>query len=148
MPIRQLNPRELYDPAAFGMSQGVVDSDSGLVFVSGQVAWDTEGRVAGYGYGEQTAIALDHLSVVLTSAGCSAADVLSVRVYVRGEVADHLHECGPALASFFGATRPALTGIGVASLVTPDTLIEIEAVARVPRRGDNSGDRDLPAAAS
>lgn len=132
MTIRQLNPSELYDPAAFGMSQGVVDQRSGFVFISGQVAWDVTGRVTGQGVGEQTTLALGNLSVVLAAAGCTVADVLSVRVYVRGELADHLPACVPALAAFFGATRPALTGIGVASLATPDTLIEIEAVARVP----------------
>jgi len=135
MTIQRLNPRELFDPEAFGMSQGAIDPPSGLVFVSGQVAWDVNGQVRGQGYGEQTTIALANLSVVLAAAGCSAADVLSVRVYVRGEIADHLPECGPALAAFFGPTRPALTGIGVASLATRDTLIEIEAVARVPSPG-------------
>jgi 2-iminobutanoate/2-iminopropanoate deaminase len=132
MTVRQLNPKELYDPAAFGMSQGVVDPRSGLVFISGQVAWDVNSRVIGDGVAEQTAVALKNLSVVLASAGCTAADVVSVRVYVRGELADHLPACVPALASYFGAARPALTGIGVASLATPDTLVEIEVIARAP----------------
>lgn len=131
--IRQLNPSELYDPATSGMSQGVVDERSGFVFISGQVAWDVDARVRGDGVAEQTPLALANLSKVLASAGCTVADVLSVRVYVRGEVSDHLPACMPALVSFFGATRPALTGIGVSSLATPDTLIEIEAVARLPR---------------
>ncbi len=133
MPVQLLNPPQLFDPVVFGASQGVVDPVSGFVFISGQVAWDAQGQVRGQGYGEQTAVALENLAVVLAAAGCTAADVLMVRVYVRGEVAEHLPACGPALGAFFGATRPALTGIGVASLATPDTLIEIEAVARVPR---------------
>lgn len=132
MAIRQLNPVELYDGAAYGMSQGVADERSGLVFVSGQVAWDVEGRIRGQGYAEQTTLALENLSRVLAAAGCTVADVLSVRVFLRGEVEDHLHECGPALAAFFGSTRPALTGVGVASLASRDTLIEIEAIARIP----------------
>lgn len=132
MAIRQLNPSELYDGAAYGMSQGVVEQPSGLVFVSGQVAWDVQGRVHGQGYAEQTTIALENLALVLASAGCSVADVLSVRVYLRGEVEEHLHECGPALATFFGSSRPALTGIGVASLASRDTLVEVEAIARIP----------------
>ena len=132
MMIRQLNPRDLYDPAAFGMSQATVDERSGFVFVSGQVAWDVDGRVAGQGYAEQTARALQNLSTVLEAAGCRVTDVVSVRVYLRGEVAEHLPECGPILAESFGPARPALTGIGVASLATRDTLVEIEAIARMP----------------
>jgi 2-iminobutanoate/2-iminopropanoate deaminase len=133
MTIRQLNPHDLYDPAAFGMSQATVDERSGFVFVSGQVAWDVNGQVNGQGYAEQTVRALQNLSKALDAAGCSVRDVLSVRVYLRGEVADHLPECGPLLAEFFGPARPALTGIGVASLATRDTLVEIEAIARTPR---------------
>lgn len=132
MTIRRLNPQGLYDPAAYGMSQANVDERSGLVFVSGQVAWDVSGRVQGQSYREQTAFALQNLSTALAAAGCGVTDVLSVRVYLRGEVAEHLPECGPALAEFFGPARPALTGVGVASLATRDTLIEIEAIARLP----------------
>jgi 2-iminobutanoate/2-iminopropanoate deaminase len=132
MMTRQLNPSGVYDPAAFGMSQGVVDERGGLVYISGQVAWDVDGKVRGEGVAEQTAHALENLSAVLAAAGCTVADVLSVRVYVRGEIAEHLPACVPALASYFGGTRPALTGLGVASLATPDTLVEIEAVARLP----------------
>lgn len=44
-----------------------------------------------------------------------------------------LEACVPALASYFGPARPALTG--VASLATRDTLVEIDArVATSPRR--------------
>ncbi len=132
MTIRQLNPRELYDGAPFGISQGVVDERSGHVFVSGQVAWDVNGHVNGQTHGEQTTLALKNLAAVLASAGCTVADILSVRVYMRGEIADHLEECLPVLTSMFGTTRPALTAVGVASLATRDTLVEIEAVARIP----------------
>jgi enamine deaminase RidA (YjgF/YER057c/UK114 family) len=39
----------------------------------------------------------------------------------------------PIIASTLGTSRPALTGIGVASLASPETLIEIEAVAKIAR---------------
>jgi len=40
----------------------------------------------------------------------------------------------PVLARHFGSVRPALTGIGVASLAARDTLIEIEALAKLARQ--------------
>lgn len=40
MSKRLINPEELYDGAAFGMSQATVEAEMGLVFVSGQVAWN------------------------------------------------------------------------------------------------------------
>ena len=38
MLTKLLNPPDVYDASPFGMSQGVVDLGSGLVFVSGQVS--------------------------------------------------------------------------------------------------------------
>ena len=57
--------------------------------------------------------------------------MLALRLYVRGEVSEHLEALAPIFAARLGAHRPSLTGIGVASLAARDLLIEIEAVARV-----------------
>ena len=37
----------------------------------------------------------------------------------------------PILSGFLGESRPSITGIGVASLASPSTLVEVEAVASV-----------------
>lgn len=128
--IQRINPPSLYDASRFGMSQASIDP-SGLVFLSGQVAWDTEANVVGTTYAEQARKALDNLELALEAAGSDMKHVIHIRLYVRGEVADHLEEVAPVLAERWGAARPAVTGIGVASLATKDTLLEIEAVARV-----------------
>jgi 2-iminobutanoate/2-iminopropanoate deaminase len=128
--IQRINPSSLYDGSSVGMSQGSVDP-SGLVFLSGQVAWDEQARVVGSTYAEQARKALANLELALDAAGSDLRHLLHVRIYVRGELAEHLAEIVPILAERLGASRPALTGIGVASLATPDTLLEIEAVARV-----------------
>lgn len=131
MSIAQINPATLYDGSPFGMSQATVDSGSGLVFVSGQVDWGTDYQVRHGGMAEQAESALQNLLTVLDAAGSSAANVLQLRVYVRGELGDYMEILEPMMSKYFGASRPALTGIGVASLASPETLIEIEALARV-----------------
>ncbi|MEO0854165.1 MAG: RidA family protein [Cyanobacteria bacterium J06648_11] len=128
--IQRINPSSLYDGSPLGMSQGSVDP-SGLVFLSGQVAWDANAQVVGSSYADQARKAFDNLDIALEAAGTNMNHVLHVRIYVRGEIAEHLEELAPILAERLGASRPALTGIGVASLATPDTLLEIEAIARV-----------------
>lgn len=128
--IQRINPPSLYDGSAVGMSQGSVDP-SGLVFLSGQVAWDEQSRVVGSTYAEQTRKALSNLELALEAAGSDLQHLLHVRIFVRGELAEHIAEIVPVLHERIGAIRPALTGIGVASLATPDTLVEIEVVARV-----------------
>ena len=132
MNMKCINPAALDDGAPVGMSQARVDTKSGLVFVSGQVDWDTESRVRHAGVAAQAEGAIDNLKTVLQATGATLQDILQLRVYVRGELADHMAAIAPVFAKHFGASRPALTGIGVASLASPDTLIEIEAVARVP----------------
>ncbi len=134
MSTKLINPAGLYDGAPVGMSQAKVDLDSGMIFVSGQVDWDRESRVRHSTLEGQAEGAIQHLVTVLNDANSSLEDVLQLRVYVRGELADGMAQLVPVLARHFGAVRPALTGIGVASLASRDTLIEIEAVAKVPRR--------------
>ena len=131
MAKKLVNPNQLYDGTAVGLSQAVVDTDSGLVFVSGQVDWNlhheiTETTVAG-----QLKNALKNLRIALQESGSSVDNLLHVRVYLRGELEEHMGTVAPMVAEFLGASRPAVTGIGVASLVAKAILVEVEAVARV-----------------
>ena len=131
MSKKLINPKELYDGAAFGMSQATVETDLGLVFVSGQVDWNhqhetTENSVAG-----QMRKVLDNLKIALTAAGSSVEQLLQVRVYIRGELGEHMETVAPILSGFLGESRPSVTGIGVASLASPSTLVEVEAIASV-----------------
>lgn len=133
MTIEHINPPELYDGAPHGLSHASVDLESGLVFVSGQVDWDRDYRVRHATLAQQTEGAARNLALVLQAAGSSVERILQLRVYVRGEIGAHLETVAPILVRALGVTRPALTGIGVASLASPDTLVEIEAVAKLVR---------------
>ncbi|WP_277932964.1 hypothetical protein [Nostoc sp. FACHB-892] len=42
-----------------------------------------------------------------------------------------MNTIAPIFSEFVGESHPAVTGIGVASLASPETLVEIEAVASV-----------------
>ena len=126
---KRINPEELFDGSAFGMSQAMVETGSGLVFLSGQVDWNhqyqtTESTVEG-----QTRRALENLKIALEASGSSIEGLLRVRIYIRGEFGEHMERVAPILAGFLGDSRPAMTGIGVASLASPETLVEIEAIA-------------------
>lgn len=131
MSTKLVNPAGFYDGAPVGMSQAKVDLESRLVFVSGQVDWDRDSRVRHATLKGQAEGAIEHLVTVLEEAGSSVENVLQLRVYVRGELADGMSQLVPVLAGHFGSVRPALTGIGVASLASRDTLIEIEALAKL-----------------
>jgi enamine deaminase RidA (YjgF/YER057c/UK114 family) len=131
MAKKLVNPEQLYNGTPFGMSQAVLETESSLVFVSGQVDWDHEYQVSHNSVPDQFKAALENLRTVLAAAGSSVESLLHVRIYVRGELEDHMESLAPILAGFLGNSRPAVTGIGVASLASKATLVEVEAVARV-----------------
>ncbi|MFZ6731815.1 RidA family protein [Undibacterium sp. Ji42W] len=133
MTIKKITPATLYDGAPFGMSQATIDTDSGLALISGQVAWNSSYQVKHKDIAAQAEGAIKNLLTVLETANSSVANILQLRIYiyVRGELADHMEKVVPVLLDNLGTSRPALTGIGVASLATVDTLIEIEAVAKL-----------------
>ena len=130
MKKKLVNPETLYDGAGVGMSQAVVDLGSGLVFISGQVDWNHQHQVSSDSVSDQLARALEKLKIALHASGASVETLLQVRVYVRGELEEHMESIVPILASFLGNSRPAVTGIGVASLASKATLVEVEAIAR------------------
>ncbi len=129
MSIVIVNPETLYDATPNGMSQASVSTNHGLVFVSGQVDWATDYSVSSQGMSGQARAAFENLKLALDAAGSALDNVLQIRLYVRGEVSDYMEDLGPILVEYLGKTKPALTGIGISSLASPDLLIEIEAIA-------------------
>lgn len=131
--IQYVNPESLYDGSAFSLSQGTIDTELGLVFVSGQVDWSKDFSVNNTGIEAQTASAMKNLKAVLENANSSIHHLLKIRIFVRGELHEHMDKVVPEIVKHLEGARPALTGVGVYSLASPDTLIEIEAVAKLAR---------------
>jgi reactive intermediate/imine deaminase len=106
---------------------------SGLIFVSGQVAFDQQGSVVGIGdVGEQARQAFRNLGAVLEAAGSSFADVVKLTYFVRDIEA--IGAVRAARDEFIDtANPPASTLVEVSRLFVPELLIEIEAVAVAPQ---------------
>jgi enamine deaminase RidA (YjgF/YER057c/UK114 family) len=124
-----VNPPQLYDGKPHGMSHAVLDTASATVYISGQVDWDVNHQVSSHTVEGQLKNVLNNLTIVLDAAGSSVENLLSVRIYVRGELGEMMETIAPIIAQFLAESRPAITGIGVASLASPETLVEIEATA-------------------
>jgi 2-iminobutanoate/2-iminopropanoate deaminase len=101
-----------------------------LVFASGQVSRNREGRVVGAGDVEaQTARTLENLQAVLAEAGCTLADVAKLTTYITE--ARYRDRVGDVRRRYCGDTLPASTMVQVSQLASPEMLIEIDAVALV-----------------
>jgi enamine deaminase RidA (YjgF/YER057c/UK114 family) len=75
----------------------------------------------------QARVAFSVLVTALESAGFSAAEVVRTRMYVTDT--SRWEEVGRAHGEVFGDVRPATAMIGVAALLHPDMLVEVEADA-------------------
>jgi enamine deaminase RidA (YjgF/YER057c/UK114 family) len=128
--IRRLNPPELGSPP--GYSQIVEVSAGRILFIAGQAALDRHGAVVGKDdFAAQAEQVFENLGVALRAAGCSAAHLVKLTVFLRDM--NNLQTYREARNRFFATVTPpaapAVTLIEVSRLYGPDFLIEIEAVA-------------------
>lgn len=107
-------------------------SEADLIFASGQVAQDAKGNTVGKGdIVLQTEQVLKNLQNVLAASGASLADVVKVTVFLRNM--EHRGDVAEVRKRFFKDNLPASSLVEVSKLAHQDWLIEIEAVAVVPR---------------
>jgi len=103
-----------------------------LLFVSGIVAVDSEGRlVGGDDVVAQTRQVFENMHSVLATAGCGFEDVVKVTIFLT-DVEDR-PLINPVRQEVFGPTRPASTLVEVPRLAVPGAKVEVEAVALIPR---------------
>jgi 2-iminobutanoate/2-iminopropanoate deaminase len=101
-----------------------------LVFVSGQTGRHPATGEVGRDIREQTRNTLERIKAVLTAAGTSLDNVLSAMVHLTRR--DDLAAYNEEYAKYFPTDKPARTTVTVASLNSPDLLIEITVVACIP----------------
>lgn len=129
--IEKLNPSGLPDAGPLGYSQVVTAAPGRMVFVSGQVAASDDRSPVPPELADQLPIVLRNLVRALEAAGATPSDVVSLRIFVVDlDPAQIAALMGP-VADLFGGQAPALTGIGVSALASPEFKLEIEAVAIV-----------------
>jgi 2-iminobutanoate/2-iminopropanoate deaminase len=102
------------------------------VFLTGQVAWDLEGKVVGRGDIEvQAEQVWANIHAVLAEIGAGADDIVKITTYATD--ARFMAAIGAAkLRQFDPESLPASTFLVVAALADPDLLVEIEAVVMLP----------------
>lgn len=103
----------------------------GLLYVSGIVAVDGDGRlVGGDDVVAQTRRVFENMRAVLAAAGCGFEDVVKVTIFLTD--ADDRPLINPVRQEVFGATRPASTLVEVPRLAIDGAKVEIECVALIP----------------
>jgi enamine deaminase RidA (YjgF/YER057c/UK114 family) len=123
---------------AVGYSRAVAAGH--FIFVSGCTSI-ADGKIVHEGdVAKQTEQALLNVNSALEQLGASLADVVQTRVYVTD--ISCWKEVGQAHRLAFELAPPATTMVGVAALIDPRLLVEVEAVAH--REGGLDADEEEP----
>ncbi|HWI03660.1 MAG TPA: RidA family protein [Acidimicrobiales bacterium] len=126
--IRRLPSGAPWEPV-IGYSRTVVAGP--LIFVAGTTG-TVDGRVVGVGDAyTQTVQAFRNVEAGLAAAGAGLADVVQTQLFVTD--ISRWEEFGRAHRELFGAIRPVTAMVGIAALIDPDMLIEVQAIAYKPR---------------
>lgn len=122
-----IQPKTVHDSVAYSYSHAVRMGD--LIFVSGQVGRDREGRLVGPDIRAQTEQAFKNLQAILEAAGSGLHKVGKVTVFTtKLEHRPIIHEVRSRVFKEVGHL-PASTLAVISSLALPEWLVEIEAVA-------------------
>jgi 2-iminobutanoate/2-iminopropanoate deaminase len=101
-----------------------------LLYISGQVARDTNGNVVGTGdMRAQAREVFQNLRQVLQAAGGDLKDLMKITTYITN--IEHFPALAEVRSEVFQGELPASTLIVVKSLFHPDFLIEVEGIAAI-----------------
>ena len=129
--VRFLNPASM--PPSFGYTQVVEVTGSKMVYLAGQIAFDLAGNVVGAGdLRAQTQQVFENLKAGLAAAGATFEHVVKLQLFllditqiqiVRDVRDRYINTQFP----------PASTAVEVRRLFRDELLIEIDAIAALPR---------------
>ena len=125
------NPPELWQP--FGpFSLVAVQGEGRIVHLKGQVALDHDGKIVGVGdMRAQIRQVLENIRSVLAALGGEMRDILSLTQYTAD--IDTFLAAGDVRAAVFQPPYPVTTTVEVSRLYDPALLVEIAAIAEIPR---------------
>lgn len=128
----RVNPPELSPPTGF--SHAVVATGTRLVFLAGQTALDTDGKIEGATLPAQFEKALRNLLTALRAAGGTPAHLARVTVYATDieEYRAHAPELGGIWRRLAGRDYPAMAVVEVVRLWDKQAMVKLDGFAVLP----------------
>lgn len=126
-----MNPSAIHAPIGAYSHTASVPAGTQLVFISGQVGMRPDGSVPA-ALGEQAEVVFSNLGACLAAHGLGMDAVVKLTSYlVSGQDVQAMRE---VRLRHFGEHRPTSTAFFVPALISPEYLLEVEAVAVKPDR--------------
>jgi enamine deaminase RidA (YjgF/YER057c/UK114 family) len=131
-PHQFLHPRTWKQPKGF--ANGIV-AEGRLVFLAGQVGWNSEQVFESDDFVAQTCQALANIVALVAEAGGGPEHVVRLTWFVldKKDYLSRLRELGDAYRAVMGKHFPAMSLVQVGALVEDKAKVEIEATAVVPK---------------
>ena len=128
---RTITPSILPKPR--GYSHGVSTTGT-VLYVAGQVAHDTTGRMVSSEFAAQFAQCIDNVLTVVRTAGGGSENVVKLVAYVTdiGKYRECTRDLREVWKARFGNYYPAMTLVAVSALIEPSALVELEGIAQLP----------------
>lgn len=129
----QITTDKLRQPNGNFSQATTIEAKGKLVFVSGMTARKPDGTIAGIGdVTAQTIQVCENIKSAVETAGGTLDDVVRVDVYVRN--IEHFDKIHAVRREYFKPPLPASTMVEVTKMVSPDYLIEINAIAVIAEK--------------
>jgi enamine deaminase RidA (YjgF/YER057c/UK114 family) len=133
MAFTLINPEALGAPS--GYANGLlVDGGGKLLFIAGQIAWDSEQKIVSDDFVEQFDQALSNVIAVLRAAGGEPQNIVRLVIYVTNKIEyrERTREVGERYRKHLGKHFPAMVLVQVAGLLDDRAQVEIEGMAVIP----------------
>jgi len=135
--VKRTNPPALSKPTGYTHVVEVT-GPAKTIYVSGQIAYDKDGKLVGAGdMKAQAEQVFKNLQAALDAAGAKFSDVVKMNSYITDM--SKVQAVRDVRTRYFGETTPASTFVQVAGLVRPELLLEVEVVAVVPGGSGGAG---------
>lgn len=113
-------------PAPIGPYSQAIKAEGKFLFISGQIPFTADGKLAGDDIKSQTHQAIKNIIAILNEAGLSINNVVKTTVLMKDM--NDFATMNEIYNEYFGESKPARAAYEVARL-PKDVLIEIEAIA-------------------
>ena len=117
-----------------GFSMGVVQPKGEVIYLTGQVAWDSNENIIGTGdVAEQTRQCFRNIEFLLLEVGATLSDIVSITTYFLNlEDLPRIQEVRNEFLS--SKVQPVSTSVKVAGLGHEDFLVELTPIAVLPKK--------------
>ncbi|MBI1187417.1 MAG: RidA family protein [Alphaproteobacteria bacterium] len=120
------NPSSVHAPAGLYSHAATVKAGAEMLFISGQIGMRPDGSTPS-GAAEQADQVFANIIAILDAHGMGARNIVKLTTFmVAGVDGDAVRA---ARRKHLGDHRPASTAVYIPALVSPDYLVEVEAVA-------------------